>query len=195
MIDFGRACARHRPVLVDFVDRAEVRPETAAALRHLDQCPRCTEAVESTLLAITALRRLADDVEMAEPRADSWPRLRARITALRRRPAVMSPLAGVAMSFAIVGVLVLPFRLGADRFDESAAPAASPDARTVNAERIIETAYLASSRRVTSTPSAAAADEADATSGGVTANIPPEIWQVRKEVHSAKPTGRPAEPI
>jgi hypothetical protein len=197
VIDLGRACSRHRPVLVDFVDRSEVRPETAAALRHLDDCRRCTDAVESTLLTITALRRLADDVELAEPRPDAWPRLRARITSLRRRPAVMSPLAGVAMSFAIVGVLVLPFRLGADRFaepTEPTAPAATPDAHTVNAERLIAPAYLASSRRV-----AATADDATATgaasSGGVFANVPAEIWQVRKEVHSAKPTGRPAEPI
>jgi hypothetical protein len=194
VIDFGRACARHRPVLVDFVDRAEVRPETAAALRHLDECARCTDAVESTLLAITALRRLADDVELAEPRTDAWPRLRARITGLRRRPAVMSPLAGVAMSFAIVGVLVLPFRLGADRFDEPTAPPAAPDARAVTAERIIESAYVASSRRLAPAPPDDAASSS-ASSGRVTSNIPAEIWQVRKEVHSAKPTGRPAEPI
>ena len=194
MIDLGRACARHRPVLVEFVDHSEVRPETAAALRHLDECNRCTDAVESTLLTITALRRLADDVELAEPRADAWPRLRARISSLRRRPAVMSPLAGVAMSFAIVAVLVLPFRLGPDRFAELAGPAATPDANTVNTERLIETAYLASSRRLAATAADATVTGA-ASSGGDASNIPAEIWQVRKEVHSPKPTGRRAEPI
>jgi hypothetical protein len=196
MIDLGRGCARHRPVLVDFVDRSEVRSDTAAALRHLDECRRCTEAVESTLLTITALRRLADDVELAEPRADAWPRLRARISGVRtRRSLVMSPIAGLAMSFAIVGVLVLPFRLGVGRFAEPSAPVATPEAHASPVERRIETAYGASSRRVTTDGS----DDIDASgatsSGSVPSTIPPEIWQVRKEVHSAKPSGRPVQPI
>jgi hypothetical protein len=192
VIDLGRACGRHGPALVEFVDHGAVGPDTPAALRHLEGCRRCTEAVEATLLTITALRRIADDLDRVEPRPDAWPRLRARLTALRlrRRPAVMSPLAGVAMSFAIVAVLVLPFRLGVVPAEPSARPTPTHDAAAVTDSRI-ELAYLASSRRVTF--DGPAAD--DPSIGTVAGKLPAEIWQVRKEVHAAKPTVRPVEPI
>lgn len=192
MIDLGRTCGRHGPALVEFVDHGAVGPDTAAALRHLEGCRRCTEAVEATLLTITALRRIADDLDRAEPRADAWPRLRARLTGLRlrRRPAVMSPLAGVAMSFAIVAVLVLPFRLGVVQAELSARPVRTPDAAAASDSRI-ELAYLASSRRIVNDPPTAD----DRSIGNVPGNLPAEIWQVRKEVHAAKPTVRPAQPI
>jgi hypothetical protein len=112
VIDLTRSCSRYRPVLIDFVDRGEVRADTGAALAHLDRCTRCTEVVESTMLTIVALRRMGDEAAAGEPAADAWPRLRIRILGWRKRPAIMSPLAGVAMSFAIVAVLVLPVRLG-----------------------------------------------------------------------------------
>ena len=112
MIDFGRSCAKYRPALIDFVDRGEVGPSTAGAMAHLERCERCTGAIESTVLTVTALRRYADSLDGLEPSADAWPRLAERITTWRRRSFAMSPLAGVAMSFAIVAVVVLPFRLG-----------------------------------------------------------------------------------
>jgi anti-sigma factor RsiW len=111
VIDFGRSCARHRSALVDFADRGEIGPATAAALAHLDRCDRCTAAIESMVLTVTALRRYADTLD-AEPSPDAWPRLVERITKWRRRPLAMSPLAGIAMSLAMVIVVVLPFRLG-----------------------------------------------------------------------------------
>jgi hypothetical protein len=111
VIDFGRSCSRHRPALVDFVDRGEIGPATAAALTHLDRCERCTGAIESTVLTVTAVRRYADTLDAAEPAPDAWPRLAARITTWRRRPLTMSPLTGVAMSLAMVVLVVLPFRL------------------------------------------------------------------------------------
>ena len=187
MIALARTCSRHRPVLIDFVDRAEVRPETAAALRHLDGCAPCTEAIEATMLTITALRRLADEAGAAEPAADAWPRLRGRITGWRRNPVFMSPLAGIAMSFAIVAVMVSPFRLGAAELAASGGSALPTDRPTPLADRRIEAAYLALSR----TPPASAAE----TMGSVPQHLPHEILQVRKEVHSAKPSVRPPEPI
>jgi hypothetical protein len=196
IIDFGRTCARYRPMLVGFVDRSEVKPETAAALRHLDRCERCTEAVESILLTVTALRRLADEVELAEPQADAWPRLRARLARpSRRRAFVMSPIAGLAMSFAIVGVLVLPFRLGAERLAESARPTGAPATEAGAIEERIELAYAASSRRALTSETADTNASGATSFGSVPSTIPPEIWQVRKEVHSTKPSARPVEPI
>jgi hypothetical protein len=189
VIDLGRSCARHRPVLVDFVDRGEVGPATGRALAHLERCARCTEAIESTVLTITALRRMGDELRSIEPSPDAWPRLRARITGWRR-PAAMSPLAGIAMSMAIVAVLVMPFRLGAagtiDRWPATA-EATSPAVDLEDQQ--IETAYLAVSRRAL--PSSG--DAADV--GSLPMNIPEEIRQARKEVHSAKPSGRTIPPI
>jgi len=79
VIELRGACERHRPALIDFVDRGDIAPGTAKALAHLDRCSRCTEDLESTLLAITALRRIGDDLARVEPSADAWPRLRARL--------------------------------------------------------------------------------------------------------------------
>ena len=86
MIELGRGCTRHRPLLIDFVDRGEVRAGTSAALAHLDRCTRCTEVVESTMLTITALRRMGDEAAEVEPRADAWPRLPVRLAGWPRRP-------------------------------------------------------------------------------------------------------------
>lgn len=194
MIDLTRGCSRHRPVLIDFVDRGEVRPETGAALAHLDRCTTCTEIVETTMLTITALRRMGDDVATAEPPADSWPRLRIRIEGWRRRPVVMSPLAGVAMSFAIVAVLVLPIRVGGAPVGPSASPLGDAHVVTSIVDRRIEDAYIASVKQGTLPP----ADTHTETARG-SANYPrlyPDNYRpIRKEVGPAEPSGRPPEAI
>jgi hypothetical protein len=189
VIALGRQCQRHRPALIDFVDHGAVGPETGPALHHLDRCAKCTEAIESTILAITAVRRYADHVAAVEPPVDAWPRLRERIVGLRRPSAVQSPIAGIAMSFAIVAVLAMPLRLS--WFSPSAEASASPTTNPVTTpeERRVETAYLAASRRIVSVPGAIIS------TGIIPASVPREVWDVRKEVHSAKPSGRPPEPI
>ena len=190
MIELSRSCSRHRPLLVDFVDRGEVRPATAGALAHLDRCARCTDAIESTMLTITALRRLGEATRQAEPEADAWPRLLARIQSPRpRRPAVMSPLSGIAMSFAIVAVLVLPVRFGGGSLlGPASSPAVDPPPPASAFDRQIEATYRATSRLLKTVGDTAAA-------GSFPFNYPQEIRQVRKEVHSVKPSGRPPEPI
>jgi hypothetical protein len=189
VIDLGRSCSRHRPVLVDFVDRGEVSPATGRALAHLERCARCTEAIESTVLTLTALRRMGDELRSVEPSADAWPRLRARITGWRR-PAAMSPLAGIAMSMAIVAVMIMPFRLGPAGAIYRSTPTARATAPAVDLhDQQIEAAYLAGSRRA----SPSDGDAADV--GSLPMNIPEEIRQARKEVPSAKPSGRTIPPI
>jgi len=194
VIDFGRSCARHQGLLVAFIDRGEVRPGTSAALSHLDRCDRCTEAIESTMLTITALRRLGDADQAIEPRPDAWPRLRARIQSLGpRRPAVMSPLAGIAMSVGIVAVLVLPFRLGGGSL---LGPAASsvidrPGGVTLE-ERRIEANYIALVRQGP-LPSGDWRHVLAATTHQL--SYPDNIRPPRKEVSPAEPTGRPPEAI
>ena len=192
MIDLGASCNRHRPLLVDFVDRGEVQHGTSAALAHLDRCARCLAAIESTMLTITALRRLADAAIEAEPRPDAWPRLRVRIEGLRPRlPKVMSPLAGIAMSFAIVAVVVVPFRFGGGTLDAGASAPLGQSAPINLADRRIENAYIAAVRHVSS--STAAANEVDDKSTAFNRIYPDDIRPQRKEVGPAATTTRPSE--
>ncbi|MBA2721218.1 MAG: zf-HC2 domain-containing protein [Chloroflexi bacterium] len=196
MIDLSRGCARFRPVLVDFVDRGDVAPETGAALAHLDRCPRCTKAIESTMLTITALRRIGDEAAALaeEPAAEAWPRLRVRIESLRRRPVVMSPLTGIAMSFALVAVLVLPVRFGGSLVGPIATPRPDSAAATSFIDRRIEAAYIAAVRQ----GSLLAAENPGAvapTAGSYPRIYPDNYRPTRKEVGGAEPTGRPPEAI
>jgi hypothetical protein len=129
-MDFRRPCARYRPVLIDFVDRGELGPATGAALQHLDRCGRCGEAIESTMLTITALRRLGDEARLVQPEADAWPRLRTRLLGQgRRRPSLVYPMARAVLTIGLAGLLVSPIRL-AETATRETPPAsdAGPDA-------------------------------------------------------------------
>ena len=104
-----RGCRRHRDALVDFIDRRAIGPLTASALDHLSRCRACERELESTALAIAALRRRYEEMRTAEPRPDAWLRLRSRIdrprTALWRWRTTM---AGIAVSAGLVGTLLAP---------------------------------------------------------------------------------------
>jgi anti-sigma factor RsiW len=194
VIDLNRTCVRLRPALTDFVDRAEVGPDTAAALAHLDRCTRCTEMVESTILTITALRRIGDEASGVEPSSDAWPRLRVRIKGWRRRPAVMSPLAGLAMSFAIVAVLVLPVRLGGTLLGPVAGSIDESGVTSDLVDRQIEAEYIATVHQ----GSLVATDPPDGSTSSISAilrNYPDNYRPPRKEVGPAAPNGRPPEAI
>ncbi len=192
MIDLTRGCSRYRPTLIDFVDRGEVRADTGAALAHLDRCVRCTDVVESTILTVTALRRIGDEAAQVEPAADAWPRLRVRIQGWRRRPTWMSPLAGVAMSFAMVAVLVLPIRFGGASLGPGATPLTDQRAQDASA-RQIEAAYIASVRQ--GSPLVGAGDAATEPIPFGTPRNPDNYRPTRKEVGPIEPNGRPPEAI
>jgi hypothetical protein len=199
VIELNRGCSRHRPVLIDFVDRGDVRADTAAALAHLDDCAACTEVVEATMLTITALRRMGDEAAAAEPRSDAWPRLRIRLEGWHRRPVVMSPLAGIAMSFAIVAVLVLPVRIGGTLVGGTLiGPISSPLGQVSRAERIgagdAESAYIASVRQAT-LPVADSRAEAVRETVSYLRIYPDNYHPTRKEVGPTEPNGRPPEAI
>jgi hypothetical protein len=139
VIDLRRPCTRYRPVLVDFVDRGELGPRTGAALAHLDRCSRCTEAIESTMLTITALRRLGDEASRAQPRADSWPRLQARLASQRTaRPSLVYPMARAVLTIGLAGLLVSPIRLTETAGREISA--ATDPAASATASRFLTTA-------------------------------------------------------
>ena len=194
MIELRGQCARHRAALLDFVDRAEIAPGTAQALAHLDRCGRCTDDLESTVLTITALRRFGDDLARIEPSPEAWPRLRARLDRWRpRRPAFMSPSAGMVMSMAIVAVLVVPLQIGG-----AVAPAGDPsgpsaaELTAMRQERRAEAAYLASIRQGT-LPMTRPATAGQL--GDLPARYPDNIRPERKEVSQPEPSGRPPEAI
>jgi anti-sigma factor RsiW len=194
VIDLTRSCSRYRLSLIDFVDRGEVRADTADALAHLDRCTRCTEVVESTILTITALRRMGDEASGVEPPPDSWPRLRVRILGWRRRPAVMSPLAGLAMSFAIVAVLVLPVRLGGTLIGPMATPLDQGGPTSELIDRQIEAQYIASVRQGALGVPETGDGNLPPTASNLR-NYPDNYHPTRKEVGPVEPNGRPPEAI
>ena len=150
MIDLRRSCTRYRPVLVDFVDRGEIGPVTGKALAHLDRCGRCTAAIESTMLTITALRRLGDEASWVQPRADAWPRLHARIsTQPVARPTLVYPMARVVLTIGLAGLLLTPIHLAETPRRE--APAASaPSASATTAHFVTTTS--STNRRIAEAP-------------------------------------------
>jgi hypothetical protein len=193
VIELTRACSRYRATLIDFVDRGEVRAETSAALAHLDRCIPCTELVESTILTITALRRIGDDASHVEPRPDAWPRLRIRIQGWRRRPALMSPLAGLAMSFAIVAVLVFPVRFGGTSLGPGASSLVDQGAAQDASDREIEAAYIASVHQ--GGPIAGGSGVSPEQPAFGYPRNPDNYHPTRKEVGPVEPNGRPPEAI
>ncbi len=186
MIDLGRGCSRHRPVLIDFVDRGEVHAETEAALAHLDDCARCTAAIESTILTVTALRRMGDEAASLEPSADAWLRLRDRVRVARpSRIGLISPLTGMVMTTFVAALFLAPFRLDPNSGSDSYQPSetadfgnATEDVHTNSVRRGVD---LPNSRSVTA-PS------------GVQAKViyPDGNRPPQKEVPEARSSTRPA---
>lgn len=145
MIELGGACRRHREVLVDALigprNRVEFgragpdRADVADALAHVDRCARCRSQLEATSLVVVALHRLGDEVARVEPPAAAWPRLEAQVTSPRAaRPMFMSPVAGMALSLAIL--VALNLGVGVIR-PEAAQPAAiAPGGRSLDAAEV-----------------------------------------------------------
>ncbi len=191
-------CRRHRVALLDFVDRGDVSPSTGDALAHLDRCDRCTAELESTVLTITALRRLGDDVARLEPAPDAWPRLRVRIDRWRpRRWFVMSPTAGAVMSALLVAVIVGPLQIGSSDFAPAAVGAGERSPVSLEEQRV-EAEYIARTRRARLDGDPAATQTFTVEAPGkvsVPRKYPDDIRPERKEVTPADPGGHPPEAI
>jgi hypothetical protein len=106
----GRACARHRSVLLDLVERRpEPGPATDAALAHLDRCRACEDELAALTLTSLALRRLWAEARTARPPDRAWPAVRDRLG----RPSGPSwqsrlPIAGLAVAAALVALVLGP---------------------------------------------------------------------------------------
>ena len=192
MIDFSGGCRRHRPALLDFVDRGEITPATSQALAHLDRCQPCTDQLETTVMAITALRRIGDEAARTEPPADAWPRLRARLDRWRPlRWAIMSPTTGTVMSLAIVAVLVIPLRIGSVNQPPITTAAPSERSAAVFIERRVEAKYISTMTRKGTFPAQSATVRS---TGAVPKSYPDGILRPdRKEVSPVAPPERPLE--
>lgn len=200
MIDISGSCRRHRPALLDFVDRGEIGPSTGDALGHLDRCDRCTADLESTMLTITALRRLGDDGAALKPSADAWPRLRARLDGWRRvRWSFASPRVGTVMSALLVALIVGPLQFGQAGIASSVASPPPERGRVSVEERLAEAEYIA--RRgvfpagsVSASTSSRPQVETDDTTS-IPPRYPDNIKPERKEVTPARPSRHPPEAI
>lgn len=193
MIDFSAGCRRHRPALLDFVDRGEITPATSQALAHLDRCQTCTDQLETTVMAITALRRIGDEAARVEPPPDAWPRLRARLDRWRPlRWAIMSPTAGTVMGLAIVAILVIPLRVGGAGQPSASLTAAPFEQRAAAViERRAEAKYISTMTRKGTFPAQSAPVRS---TGAVPKSYPDGILRPdRKEVSPVTPTERPIE--
>jgi hypothetical protein len=191
VIEVFRTCRRHRAALLDFVDHGLIGPQTGEALAHLEGCETCTEMLDSTVLAIAALRRLGEEAGRIEPPLDSWPRLRARLTTRRpSRVSIVSPLGGMVMTVALAAVLVAPLRLShgsaTDGVGESVG-SSDPSGSAVSA------VYASSARRGTDGSNSPDSPKSHA---GIQPRLiyPDGARPVEKEVPSTRSTIRPAEP-
>lgn len=146
------------------------------------------------MLTITALRRLGAEAATLEPRADAWPRLRFRIEASRRPPRFMSPIAGIAMSMAMVAVLIMPASMDGllGRAASPSAPVAGSAAGALDSR--IEAEYINAVHR----PERGAADGPRmvvAAASSYPRIYPDNYRPTRKEVGPAEAPGRPPEAI
>lgn len=104
-----RSCRSHRAALLEFAARRAGGPDVRRALDHLERCRDCEDELAATTLVVHALRRLHEETMRAEPGADSWARLRARLAAGRREPSrLLSGLPGIVVAAGLCAVLVGP---------------------------------------------------------------------------------------
>lgn len=163
MSEHGAACAAHRDALLDFIDRREVGPDTDAALDHLGRCRACERELETTAMAVAALRRLHRETQEVEPPPDAWVRLLERVD--RPREAVWrwwTTLAGLAVGAGLVATILAPasvWEQRATRLQEPGAAAAAYDTLRL-AEHRAESLVLDQQRIVRSGPPPATAGPA-----------------------------------
>lgn len=108
MIRRATACDRHRPALLDFVDRGERGPGTPAALDHLATCDLCERELTEIALAIIALRRVRNEARAVPVPVPSSERV-AHLVAGRADPwRWRLQLGGLLASAAIAAIIVAP---------------------------------------------------------------------------------------
>lgn len=111
MIRRATACDRHRPALLDLVDRGERGPGAPAALDHLATCDLCERELTEIALAIVALRRVRDEAHAASVPVVSGERV-ARLVARRADPWRWRLELGSLLASAAIAAIVVAPRVG-----------------------------------------------------------------------------------
>ncbi len=111
MIRRAAACDRHRPALLDFVDRGERGPDAAAAFDHLSTCDLCERELTEIALAIVALRRVRDEAQAVPVPVVSGERV-ARLMARRADPWRWRLQLGSLLASAAIAAIVVAPRVG-----------------------------------------------------------------------------------
>ena len=174
------ACRRHRPVLVDFVDRRERGPRTPAALEHLARCERCEQEMAEYALTIVALRRAGREIA-AFPVPAGIPR-RVPSPAMRRdRWSWRLQAGGLLTCAAIVGLVILPH--GPTSISPSGA--AEPVNRSA-----VATPWLVAESRLAARPDL----RSMAAVGNLPSRYPEGLTRPWKEVPATDATQRGPEP-
>lgn len=122
-LPWERPCATHRDALVEFAACRTAGPAVRRALDHLERCRRCEAELATTTLVLHALRCLHAEALRAEPAADGWSRLQARLAIARRRPSfLLSGMPGMLIAVGLCGALAGPLlvNLPASVYDEGA---------------------------------------------------------------------------
>ena len=190
------SCRTHRAALLDFLETRD-RTAAAAALEHLDRCRACEDELAAEARVIVALRRLGDDAAAAEPSADAWPRLRARIVASSPvRWLWPAKIGGMVSATMLVAVLVAPLAFGGPVVRSDAVVPLPPPAPMpaqegdVGIEAAVVAAMRREAQRVTST-----SPSAGRPSDSALRIYPDGIAPERKEVESTKAGGQPPAAI
>lgn len=106
-------CPEHRFALVEFAARRASGPGVTRALDHVEGCRACEDALAATTLVLHGLRRLHEETARAEPSADGWARLRARLAARRREPSrLLSGLPGILVAAGLCAAVAGPGVIG-----------------------------------------------------------------------------------
>jgi predicted anti-sigma-YlaC factor YlaD len=101
------ACAVYRPVLLEFVERRALGPDSPNALDHLARCERCERDLSEVAQTIIALRRLGERARQVEVPADGWPSLRERLERSQRAADAAARRLRRAFGSAVVGIAVV----------------------------------------------------------------------------------------
>ena len=176
-------CAVHWASLLEFVDGGDRSGMTAAALDHLDACSKCRDDLTEIALAVRVLRHMGRELATVEPPENGWTTLRARLRR-RRRPAVMSPIAGMALGMALVAVIVGPYEMTS----APTGPIPTAAAETATDPWLLEERFVTAGRNG---PQAA---RVTIRLDGTTRNYPDGIHPPKKEVTMARVIGRPVTP-
>jgi hypothetical protein len=174
-------CTRHRPALLDLVDRGERGAGTDAALDHLAVCPTCERELTETAKAIWALRRVGSEVRaMPVPSvpSDAIARL---ATPDRTAWDWRFQLGGLIASAAIVAVLVAP-RVGVLPF--------APSAHSLMPDRPLAASWRLAEARIAASPDSPPVSAI----GTLPPRYPEGLTRPWKEVFPTDATPREFEP-